>query len=70
MLMSFEGFEAATVTQVPDAEGFVIGRAEQILSAGMEHQASYPIIVTRQSEQTQAGRHVPHLLIITEMRRF
>lgn len=59
--MGFEGFEAAPVTQIPHAHRLVVGGAEQVLAARMEHESPHPVVVAGEREHAQAGGNVPDL---------
>ena len=59
--MGFQGFEAAAVAKIPNAQSFIISSTQQVLAAAVEHEPSHPIIMARQCHHAQTRRHVPQL---------
>lgn len=58
--VSIEGLHTALVAEVPDAQRFVIAGGKHVLAAGMEHDASYPVVMTDECEQAQPGADIPN----------
>ena len=59
--MCLQGAVAALGLDAPDSDCLVVRGREQVLSARVEHQAPYPVIVAYQRHQTLARAHVPDL---------
>ena len=60
MRVSVETFAATSVRNVPDPHRFVITCRKQKSSTRMPSQASYPIVVAKESEEALAGTDVPY----------
>ena len=50
--MGVERLSAAFVGDVPDAEGFIVGRRKEELSSWVNQERSHPIVVSGQREKT------------------
>lgn len=48
--MSFKFFKTSNIANIPYSKGFVVASADDIFSARMEYNPSYPIIVTDESK--------------------
>jgi len=56
----FEGLHHSFVARIPDSQRFIIGRADDKLATRMEDDASHPVVVSNESEETHSGGDVPY----------
>ena len=58
--VSLQPLGAPPVGHVPDPEGLVVARREQVLAPGVPGDPADPVVVPHEGEEAHAGGHVPH----------
>lgn len=60
MNVRFEGLHHSFVARIPDSQRLIVGRADDKLATRMEDDASHPVVMSDESEETHPGGNVPY----------